>query len=219
MSERSVALERMDDLTIGGNELAEALRQLRVINQDIVAPGQGFPTHPHADMEIITVVLRGTIEHKDSMGNKELVKAGEIQRMSAGTGVRHSEFNPSTDEAVHLLQIWILPESRGTKPTYDQKRFDDATKRNRLTSLASGGADGALRIGQDATMYASLLESGREVSHDLAPGRGAWVQVVAGDLDVNGTRLTAGDGAAIEDESTVRLTAKSDSEFLLFDLA
>ena len=197
-----------------------AYRSLRVINEDVVAPGEGFGTPPHRDMEIITYVVSGQLEHRDSLGTGDVIRRGDVQAMSAGSGLTHSEFNPSPEEPVHLLQIWIMPAKRGATPTYDQKRFDDDSKRNRLAALASGnGHDGALRIGQDATMFATLLDSGKDLTHPLAPGRGAWVQVISGTVDVNGTTLAAGDGAAVEGEPEVRLASKADSELLLFDLA
>lgn len=195
-------------------------RSLRVINEDRVAPGEGFGTHPHRDMEILTYVVSGQLEHRDSLGSGDVLRRGDVQAMSAGSGLTHSEFNPSADEPVHLLQIWILPAKRGTQPTYAQKRFEDASKQNRLVPLASPtGSDGALRIGQDATMYAALLDAGRELAHPLGQGRGAWVQVVSGTVAVNGTPLNPGDGAAIENEPKVRLSATADAELLLFDLA
>ncbi len=197
-----------------------AYRSLRVINEDVVAPGEGFGNHPHRDMEIITYVVSGRLEHRDSLGTGDVIRRGDVQAMSAGSGLTHSEFNPSPDEPVHLLQIWIMPAKRGTTPTYDQKKFDDDSKRNRFVPLASGnGHDGALGIGQDATMFATLLDAGKEVSHPLAAGRGAWIQVASGEVDVNGTSLSAGDGAAVEGESHLRITANAESELLLFDLA
>lgn len=195
-------------------------RSLRVINEDVVTPGEGFGTHPHRDMEIVTYVVSGSLEHRDSLGTGDVLHRGDVQAMSAGSGLTHSEFNPSQAEPVHLLQIWILPAKHGAPPSYDQKHFDDEAKRNRLSPLASGvGVDGALRIGQDATMFASILSANERLSHELGAGRGAWIQVVTGDLEVNGTPMKAGDGAAIEGEPTVSLTATADSEFLLFDLA
>jgi len=195
-------------------------RSLRVINEDRVTAGEGFGTHPHRDMEIVTYVVSGQLEHRDSLGSGDVLRRGDVQAMSAGSGLTHSEFNPSADEPVHLLQIWILPAKRGTQPTYAQKRFEDESKRNRLVPLVSPtGSDGALSIGQDAVMFATLLDTGRELVHPLGPGRGAWVQIVSGTVDVNETALNAGDGAAIENEPEVRLAASADSELLLFDLA
>ncbi len=198
-------------------------RGLRVINEDTVQPGGGFPTHPHRDMEIITYILRGTLAHKDSMGNGSTIVPGDVQRMSAGTGVLHSEFNHSRDELVHLLQIWIFPEQHGLKPSYEQKTFPPEEKLNRLRLVASpDGRDGAVTIHTDARVYGALLEGGQSVTHELAKGRGAWIQVVSGEIDVNGKRLAAGDGAGIEDERALAITGRTQSgtsEFLLFDLA
>jgi redox-sensitive bicupin YhaK (pirin superfamily) len=197
-----------------------AFRSLRVINEDRVQPGEGFGTHPHRDMEIVTYVVSGALEHRDSLGSGDVLRRGDVQAMSAGRGILHSEFNPSPDEWVHLLQIWIMPAARGTPPTYAQKHFTDNAKRNRLLPIASGRGEGeALDIGQDATIYAAILDAGNEVTHSLAEGRGGWVQVIKGDLDVNGTRLAAGDGASLENEPAVRIRASADAELLLFDLA
>jgi quercetin 2,3-dioxygenase len=198
-------------------------RSLRVINEDTVQPGGGFGTHPHRDMEIITYILQGALAHKDSMGTGSTILPGDVQRMSAGTGVLHSEFNHSRDELVHLLQIWIFPDKHGLKPSYEQKKFPAEEKLNRLRLVASpDGSDNSVTIHSDARVYASLLESGETVTHELAPGRGAWIQVVSGAIEVNGMRLAAGDGAGIEREQLVKITGQSDagtSEFLLFDLA
>ena len=195
-------------------------RSLRVINEDRVAPGQGFPTHPHRDMEILTYVLEGGLRHRDSMGNGEVIHPGEVQRMSAGTGVTHSEFNDSKTEPVHLLQIWIFPEKKGLAPGYEQKFFADEEKRGRLRLVASPeGSDGSVKIHQDVRLYASLLGVGEEVTHRLAAGRAAWVQVARGSVRVNGTELQAGDGAAVSDEAAVKLAGVKDAEALLFDLA
>jgi redox-sensitive bicupin YhaK (pirin superfamily) len=191
---------------------------LRVINEDRVSPGEGFPTHPHRDMEIITYVLEGALEHKDSLGTGSVILPGEIQRMSAGTGIRHSEFNHSQSEPVHFLQIWILPSSQGIKPGYEQKRIDIAELNNNLRLVASpDGRDGSVTIQQDALLYAARL-NGKEVMHALAPGRHAWIQVARGTVRVNGTMLQAGDGAGIENESSLRLAADGSAEVLLFDL-
>jgi redox-sensitive bicupin YhaK (pirin superfamily) len=191
---------------------------LRVINEDRVSPGEGFPTHPHRDMEIITYVLEGALEHKDSLGTGSVILPGEIQRMSAGTGIRHSEFNHSQSEPVHFLQIWILPSSQGIKPGYEQKRIDIAELNNNLRLVASpDGRDGSVTIQQDALLYAARL-NGKEVTHALAPGRHAWIQVARGTVRVNGTMLQAGDGAGIENESSLRLAADGSAEVLLFDL-
>ena len=196
-------------------------RALRVINEDVVQPGQGFGTHAHNDMEILTYILSGAIEHKDSMGNRGVIRPGEVQRMSAGTGVRHSEFNPSSTDPVHLLQIWLLPRERGITPSYDQKEFPDADRRGKLKLVASGTPAGdALVIHQDVDLYASVLEKGKSVTHELKAGRAAWLQVAKGSVSVNGKRLEAGDGAAIEKETSLRIAGESDAdaEFLLFDL-
>jgi redox-sensitive bicupin YhaK (pirin superfamily) len=195
-------------------------RALRVINDDHIAKGQGFPTHPHQDMEIITYVLEGAVAHKDSTGTAAQVRPGEVQRMTAGTGVRHSEFNASRDEDLHLLQIWIVPEKRGLKPGYEQKAFAPAELDGKLKLVADrNGKDGAVTIHQDVSLYATRLASGQSVSHALAPGRHAWLHVARGEVELNGTTLKAGDGAAISDEAKVELTGKSAGEVLLFDLA
>ncbi len=198
-------------------------RGLRVINEDTVEPGGGFGTHPHRDMEIITYILQGALAHKDSMGNGSTIVPGDVQRMSAGTGVLHSEFNHSRDKSVHLLQIWIFPDQRGLTPSYEQKTFAAEEKQNRLRLVASPeGGDGSVTIHTDARVYGSVLEAGRSVSHELAKGRGAWVQVTSGAIEVNGKALRAGDGAAIENEMSVNITGASQagaSEFLFFDLA
>ena len=195
-------------------------RALRVINEDRVQAGTGFPTHGHRDMEIISYIIGGALEHRDSTGGHAVIRRGEVQRMTAGTGVRHSEGNPSRDEAVHFLQIWLLPEREGLTPGYEQKLFAEAEKRNRLCLLAApGGEAGSLLIHQDVRVYAALLDAGAEVAQPLAPGRGAWVQVVSGALRVNGTPLAAGDGAALDGEAAVRIEAAEAAELLLFDLA
>jgi redox-sensitive bicupin YhaK (pirin superfamily) len=193
---------------------------LRVINEDRVAPGQGFATHPHRDMEILTYIISGTIEHKDSMGNGTLIRAGELQRMTAGTGVLHSEFNPSEDEELHLLQIWIMPEAKNLEPGYEQTLFAREDKLNTLRLVASrDGRDGSLTIHQDVDLYASVLETGHEVALDDVGARRVFVQVVSGDIDVNGEALGAGDGAQIRGSDTVRIAARSEAEFLVFNLA
>ena len=195
-------------------------RSLRVINEDRVAPRTGFPTHGHRDMEIITYILEGALEHRDSMGNGSVIRPGEVQRMTAGTGVTHSEANSSATESVHLLQIWILPGARGLKPGYEQKTFTDDEKRNRLRLVAAAdGRDGSVIINQDASVYASVLDAGREVIHQLAPNRGAWVQVARGKIAINGDGLNQGDGAAINGESEVTIAGREPAEVLLFDLA
>ena len=193
---------------------------LRVINEDRIAPGQGFGTHPHRDMEIVTYIVSGSIEHKDSMGNGTVIRAGEIQRMTAGTGVLHSEFNHSRDEELHLLQIWILPERKALEPGYEQTLFPREDKLNRLRLVGSrDGRDGSLTIHQDVDLYASILEAGRTVALDDVGGRRIFVQVVSGELKVNGEVLGAGDGVQITQEEAVTLDARAESEFLLFNLA
>ena len=195
-------------------------RSLRVINEDRVEPGAGFPPHSHRDMEIITYVLAGGLAHKDSMGNASTIRPGNVQRMSAGTGVTHSEYNGSDTEPVHLLQIWILPQTRNLPPSYEEKVFSAADKQGRLRLVASQDArDGSARIHQDASVYASLLEPGQTVRHPLAAGRGAWIHLVSGAATVNGKLLTTGDGAAIEQEADVEIVATAATELLLFDLA
>jgi redox-sensitive bicupin YhaK (pirin superfamily) len=195
-------------------------RTLRVINEDFVAPKTGFPTHAHRDMEIITYVLEGALQHSDSLGTGSVIRPGEVQRMSAGTGVRHSEANPSADEPVHLLQIWIEPSTKGLAPSYEQKAFADADKRGRLRLVASpDAADGSVTIHQDARVYATLLAPGETVTHTLASGRHAWLHVARGSLTVNGEHLGPGDGAAITGQGTVCLVGDKDAEALLFDLA
>ena len=195
-------------------------RSLRVINEDWVGPGQGFPMHPHRDMEIITYVLEGAVEHKDSMGNGSIIRPGDGQRMSAGTGVRHSEANPSQKDPVHLLQIWIQPERRGMEPSYEQKSFSAEEKQGRLRQIAGpDGKDGSVTIHQDARLYVSLLAPDQQVTHQLAPGRYAWVQVAKGAVELNGKPLKQGDGAAVSDEPRLTIKALEDSEVLLFDLA
>jgi quercetin 2,3-dioxygenase len=195
-------------------------RSLRVMNEDRVAAGQGFGTHPHRDMEIVTYVLEGALEHKDSMGNGEVLHAGEFQRMSAGTGITHSEFNPSATEAVHLYQIWLVPRSKGIAPSYEQKRFAEADRRDRLQLVASEDAvDGSLLIHQDARIYLSNLTSGSDVLHPLAEGRHAWLQVLRGSLSLNGQQLHTSDGAAVSEESSLTIQADENAEIMLFDLA
>ena len=193
-------------------------RALRAINDDRIAPGGGFPTHPHRDMEVLTCVLSGALEHADSMGNGDVISAGEWQAMTAGTGVAHSEFNPSDEEGVHLLQIWLLPDRRGHAPTYQQKAFTDGEKFDAWKLVASpDGSDGSLRIHQDARVYQTKLAGAGAVRHELKPGRAAFVHVATGSATVNGTPLVAGDAVAIEDEPVV--VAQGAGEVLLFDLA
>ena len=197
-----------------------AFRSLRVINEDVVAAGRGFPTHGHRDMEIVTYILAGSLEHRDSMGSGSIIRRGAAQRMSAGTGVRHSEANPSKDEPVHLLQIWILPEREGLQPEYEEKRFADEEKHNRLRLIVShNGDEGAVHIHQDARIYASVLDEGKSVNHEIATGRHAWLQVAGGAIELNDTRLKHGDGAAISQEDQLSIIAREPSEVLLFDLA
>ena len=195
-------------------------RSLRVINEDRVAPRTGFPTHGHRDMEIITYVLEGSLNHRDSMGNGSAIRPGEVQRMTAGSGVTHSEQNSSKTDAVHLLQIWILPNARNLRPGYEQKTFSDEEKRGRLLLVAStDGRGGSVTIHQDAAIYASVLEPGSEIVHELGADRNAWIQVARGAITVNGNDLNQGDGAAISAESAITLAGREDSEVLLFDLA
>ncbi|MCL5801122.1 MAG: pirin family protein [Gammaproteobacteria bacterium] len=192
---------------------------LRVINEDRVAPGGGFPTHGHRDMEIITYVLEGALQHKDSMGNGSVIRPGDVQRMSAGTGITHSEANASASEFVHLLQIWIIPDKTGVVPSYEQKYFAPGEKQHQLRLIASpDGRDGSVRIEHDGFVYASLLDGGDELTHVLAPGRSAYVQVARGALSVNGKKVNAGDGVMLEDEHEVRLSDAQQAEVLLFDL-
>ncbi len=192
---------------------------LRVINDDTVAPGQGFGAHPHRDMEILSYVLSGALAHKDSTGGGGVIRPGEVQRMSAGSGVVHSEFNGSRDEPVHFLQIWLLPGKRGIAPGYEQKKFDLADRRGKLRLLASsGGKDGSLVIHQDANVYGALLDGDERIVSAVPAGRSAWVHVARGSLDLNGKRLSAGDGATVEGERELTLSGGKDAEVLLFDL-
>jgi redox-sensitive bicupin YhaK (pirin superfamily) len=193
---------------------------LRVINEDRVGRETGFPTHGHRDMEIITYVLEGALQHRDSMGNGSVIQPGDVQRMTAGTGVTHSEANPSTTEPCHLLQIWILPSARGLNPGYEQKNFSSEEKQNQLRLIASNdGRAGSVTINQDASIFASVLKPNHEVTHTLAAGRNAWLQIARGSIALNGKELQQGDGAAITNETKVNLTGREVSEFLLFDLA
>jgi quercetin 2,3-dioxygenase len=195
-------------------------RALRVINEDRVAPGSGFGTHPHEDMEIITYVLDGALAHRDSLGTGSTIRPGELQRMTAGTGIRHSEFNPSEAEPVHLYQIWLLPGQDGLEPSYEQRAFPEGERHNRLRLVASPeGQDGSLTIRQDARLYLASMDEGREVRHELSPGRHAWLQVLRGGAELNGLPLTAGDGAAVSEESSLAIEAEGPSEVLLFELA
>jgi hypothetical protein len=195
-------------------------RALRVINEDHVDPGAGFDPHPHRDMEILTYVLSGALEHQDSMGNGSVIRPGDVQRMTAGTGVVHSEQNASATEPVHLLQIWLLPARTGLAPGYEQKAFPEAERRGRLRPLASAdGREGSVTVHQDVTLYSALLGAGESVRHALAPGRHAWVQVARGAVSVNGETVRAGDGVALSNERSLALEASEDAELLLFDLA
>jgi redox-sensitive bicupin YhaK (pirin superfamily) len=194
-------------------------RDLRVINEDVIAPDRGFPKHGHRDMEIITYMISGELSHRDSMGNGETIRPNEVQRMTAGTGVLHSEFSSPTDRT-HLLQIWILPEKKNLQPAYEQKLFSPDEKRGSLRLVASrGGDDGSVHINQDVRLYASVLANRETIEHAIAPGRHAWVQVISGSLDVNSRTLAEGDGAAISEEERLVISALEDNtEFLLFDL-
>lgn len=193
---------------------------LRVINEDRVAPSAGFPTHPHENMEIISYVVSGGLEHKDSIGTGSVIRPGELQRMTAGTGVRHSEYNASDTDPVHFLQIWIVPEQDGLAPSYDQKAFPIEERQNALRLIGSrDGREGSLVIHQDLDLYGSLLSADRSLAFDIRPGRKIWLQVVKGALSVNGQQLNAGDGLGLLEQGAVSLSAQQDSEFLLFDLA
>jgi redox-sensitive bicupin YhaK (pirin superfamily) len=195
-------------------------RTLRVMNDDRIAGGGGFPTHPHRDMEIVTYVLRGALAHRDTMGNGSTIKPGDVQYMSAGTGVAHSEFNASENEPVHLYQIWMFPDQNGYRPTYSQKNFSAAEKRGKLCLVVSpDGRDGSIEIRQDNELYATVLGPGESVKHQLKPERHAYVQVARGSVTLNGQALDAGDGAAISGEPTLELVGVNDSEVLVFDLA
>ena len=193
---------------------------LRVINEDRIAPAMGFGTHPHRDMEIVTYIISGAIEHKDSMGNGTVIHAGEVQRMTAGTGVLHSEFNHSEDEELHLLQIWIFPEEKNLEPGYEQTLFPREAKLNQLRLIGSrDGREGSVTIHQDVDLYASVLESGHSVSLEDTADRRVFVQVISGTLDVNDETLEPGDGMKVRQQDAIRIAAKADSEFLLFNLA
>jgi len=192
---------------------------LRVINEDRIAPGKGFGTHPHRDMEIVTYVIDGAIEHKDSMGNGTIITPGEVQRMTAGTGVLHSEFNHSQDRELHLLQIWIYPEKNGLEPGYEQTRFTREEKLNQLRLVGSrDGRKGSITIHQDVDLYASVLEAGKELSLELGNDRKVFIQVIHGGITVNTQTLSAGDGAALEGEQALQINASSEAEFLVFDM-
>jgi quercetin 2,3-dioxygenase len=194
-------------------------RTLRVINEDSVSPGRGFPTHGHRDMEIITYVLEGALQHQDNMGNGSVIRPGEVQRMTAGTGVRHSEQNASQTEPVHFLQIWILPDTVGLQPSYEQKSFSEDERRNKLRLIASSdGREGAVTIHQDIGLYASIIEPGAKVLHSMKATRYGWLQVARGSVDLNGERVDHGDSAVIVGESDLEIAGQGRSEILLFDL-
>jgi redox-sensitive bicupin YhaK (pirin superfamily) len=195
-------------------------RSLRVINEDRVQPGQGFPTHSHRDMEIITYILSGALEHRDSMGNGSVIRPGDVQRMTAGTGVSHSEFNPSKTESVHLLQIWVLPERRNLPPGYEQKTFTDEERRGALRLIASSdGREGSVAINQDADVYAGILNANQKIDYRLEENRHAWLQIARGTIELNQTEMIQGDGAAVSGENNLRIIAHDQAELLLFDLA
>jgi quercetin 2,3-dioxygenase len=195
-------------------------RSLRVINEDVVQAGEGFPTHPHRDMEIITYVLEGALGHKDSLGTGSVIRPGDGQRMSAGRGIRHSEMNASDTDPVHLLQIWILPNRGGIEPSYEQKSFPPEEKQGKLRVIASpDGENGSVTIHQDAKLYVSLLAPGEKVTHELATNRYAWLQVAKGSVELNGKLLQQGDGAAVSEEQRLTIEGKEDAEVLLFELA
>ena len=194
-------------------------RSLRVINEDRLVPGAGFPTHGHQDMDIISIVLEGTLEHKDSLGNGTRIRPGEVQRMSAGGGIRHSEFNPSPTDPTHFLQIWIIPDRLGLPPSYEQREFPIEQRRGRLQLVAAGGGGhGALTLHQDARLLIGSLRAGEKVTHPVEPGRGVWLQVARGIVALNGTEMREGDGAAAENETALAIEADTDAEVLLFDL-
>jgi quercetin 2,3-dioxygenase len=195
-------------------------RNLRVINEDFVAAGRGFPKHGHRDMEIITYILEGALKHEDSMGNGSVIRPGDVQRMTAGTGVRHSEQNASDHERVHLLQIWILPHTVGLDPGYEQKAFSEDERRGRLRLIASEDSrEGSVEVHQDVSLFASVLAAGQEIEHTIDQQRYAWIQVARGAIEVNGEKADQGDGAIVVGESSLRIRAQQDAELLLFDLA
>jgi len=195
-------------------------RSLRVINEDWVKPGKGFGTHPHEDMEIVTYVLDGGLAHRDSLGTGSVIRPGELQRMTAGTGITHSEYNPSPNEPVHLYQIWLEPEREGLEPSYEQREFPEQERKNRLRLVASpDGSDGSLTIRQDARLFLATLDGERSVTHHVSPGRHAWLQVLKGKIALNGLSLNAGDGASVSEESELAIRSDGASEVLLFDLA
>ncbi len=195
-------------------------RSLRVINEDFVHAGRGFPTHSHRDMEIITYILEGGLEHRDSMGNGSVIRPGDVQRMTAGTGVSHSEANPSSEDSVHLLQIWIMPQAQGLKPGYEQKFFSDEQKQGSLRLIASAdGRNDSVTVNQDVSVFCAVADSGQTVNHQLAPNRHAWIQVARGEVVVNGENLDQGDGVAVSGESDLIISGRTRAEILLFDMA
>jgi quercetin 2,3-dioxygenase len=195
-------------------------RSLRVMNEDRVAAGQGFGTHAHNDMEIVSYVLDGELEHKDSMGNGEVLRPGEFQRITAGTGITHSEFNPSASNATHFYQIWLIPERKGIEPSYEQKAFDPEERKNRWQLVASRQAkDGSLLIHQDANIHLANLEIGQELTFEIPMGRYVWLQVLRGVIEIGGHSLSTGDGLAVSDETSIAIKASTDAELMLFDLA
>jgi hypothetical protein len=193
-------------------------RALRVINEDLIQPGMGFGTHPHRDMEIITYILSGALEHKDSMGNGRVIRAGEMQYMAAGTGVEHSEFNPSQDQAAHLLQIWIQPDQKGVRPRYAEKSFQNAPTGRLLLAASKAGRDGSIAIHQDADVWLARLQPGDRVNHSLAQGRHVWLHLAEGEVSLGGETLQGGDAAAVSGEGALELLAKKPAQVLLFDL-
>jgi len=195
-------------------------RSLRVINEDFVAPGRGFPMHGHPDMEIITYILEGGLKHEDSMGNGSVIRPGDVQRMTAGTGVRHSEKNASDSERVHLLQIWILPNAEGLPPGYEQKAFTEDERRGRMRLIASSdGREGSVRLNQDVALFASILDAGQEIERGIDPARYGWIQVARGSVSVNGENAGQGDGVVVVAESDLKIKAQEDAEILVFDLS
>src|SRR5215470_5379712 len=195
-------------------------RSLRVINEDRVIPGAGFPPHSHRDMEIISFVLKGALEHKDSLGNGTVIRPGEVQRMSAGTGIVHSEFNPSKTEPVHFLQIWIIPDHTGLPPSYEQKAFPIDERRGRMRLVAApDGRDGAISLHQEARLFIANLGPGERADYEVEPARGIWLQLARGIIALNGTEMREGDGAAVEDEPAIEIEAETDAELLVFDVA
>ncbi len=193
-------------------------RSLRVINDDLVMPGMGFGTHPHRDMEIITYILSGALEHKDSLGNGRVIRAGEVQYMAAGTGVQHSEFNPASDEPVHLLPVWLQPDRKGVTPRYAERSLKDAAAGTLHLVTSKTGRDGSIAIHQDADLWLAKLDAANRVTHKLAPGRHAWIHVVEGEVSFNGETLRGGDAVAVSEETALELSATLPAQVLLFDL-